>query len=62
MAVRATAEKEEGVGALGTAAIAGGLIANPVVLWSLYTLKTTGNPICRKPFAVAEFIHPQDNG
>lgn len=30
------------VGALGTAVIAGGLVANPVVAWSLYTLKTTG--------------------
>jgi len=29
------------MGAIGTAAIAGGLIANPVVDWSLYTLKTT---------------------
>jgi hypothetical protein len=30
------------VGAAGVAAIAGGLIANPVVAWSLFTLKTTG--------------------
>lgn len=32
----------EDVGTAGVAAIAGGLVANPVVTWSLYTLKTTG--------------------
>lgn len=42
VAVRATAEKDNNVGALGLAAIGGGFVANPVVLWSLYTLKTTG--------------------
>jgi hypothetical protein len=30
------------VGAAGTAAIAAGLVANPVVAWSLYTLNATG--------------------
>jgi hypothetical protein len=35
-------EADSGVGAAGVAAIAGGLVANPVVAWSLYTLKTTG--------------------
>lgn len=30
------------VGAAGTAAIALGLVSNPIVDWSLYTLKTTG--------------------
>ncbi|KAJ7297489.1 hypothetical protein O6H91_16G048100 [Diphasiastrum complanatum] len=35
-------ENQQGVGAAETAAIAGGLIAIPVVAWSLYTLKTTG--------------------
>lgn len=35
-------EEPESLGAIGNAAIVGGLIANPVVGWSLYTLKTTG--------------------
>lgn len=35
-------DSAEEVGAPGVAAIAGGLVANPVVAWSLYTLKTTG--------------------
>lgn len=30
------------VGTAGLVAIAGGLVANPVVAWSLFTLKTTG--------------------
>jgi hypothetical protein len=33
------------VGAAGLAAIAGGLVANPVMLFSEYTLKTTGEGI-----------------
>ncbi|KAL2504292.1 hypothetical protein Adt_19913 [Abeliophyllum distichum] len=33
---------ESGNGAIETAAIVGGLVANPVIGWSLYTLKTTG--------------------
>eukprot|EP00884_Botryococcus_braunii_P011040 jgi/Botrbrau1/19938/Bobra.0059s0055.1 len=41
--VRATAGQDEDVGPVGLAAVAGGLVANPVVLWSLYTLKTTGS-------------------
>jgi hypothetical protein len=41
-AVRAAATDED-VGPVGLAAVAGGFIANPVVLWSLYTLKTTGD-------------------
>lgn len=32
----------ENIGTAGTAAIVGGLIANPVVGWSLFTLKETG--------------------
>jgi len=39
--VRATAAEED-IGAAGTAAIALGLVSNPIVLWSEYTLKTTG--------------------
>lgn len=41
MVAQQTSEAEE-IGTAGVAAIAGGLIANPVVAWSLYTLKTTG--------------------
>ncbi|XWS29309.1 hypothetical protein CRYUN_Cryun24cG0017900 [Craigia yunnanensis] len=33
---------ESGNGVIEIAAIAGGLVANPVIAWSLYTLKTTG--------------------
>ncbi|OMO84346.1 hypothetical protein COLO4_22099 [Corchorus olitorius] len=33
---------ESGDGVVAKAAIAGGLVANPVIAWSLYTLKTTG--------------------
>jgi hypothetical protein len=33
---------DDDVGAAGLAAIAGGLVANPIMIWSLYTLKTTG--------------------
>jgi hypothetical protein len=33
------------VGAAGLAAIAAGLVANPVMLFSEYTLKTTGEGI-----------------
>ena len=33
---------ESGNGVIEKAAIAGGLVANPVIAWSLYTLKTTG--------------------
>ncbi|KAL2459020.1 hypothetical protein Fot_55306 [Forsythia ovata] len=33
---------ERGNGAIETAAIVGGLVATPVIGWSLYTLKTTG--------------------
>ncbi|KAE8693280.1 Leucine-rich repeat family protein isoform 1 [Hibiscus syriacus] len=33
---------ESGNGVAEKAAIAGGLVANPVIAWSLYTLKTTG--------------------
>ena len=40
VAVRASADED--VGAAGTAAIALGLLANPLCLWSEYTLKTTG--------------------
>lgn len=36
-----TSETSE-IGTAGVAAIAAGFIANPVVAWSLYTLKTTG--------------------
>jgi hypothetical protein len=39
---QAKSEDVDSVGAGGVAAIGGGLIANPVVWWSLYTLKTTG--------------------
>ncbi|XVE82645.1 hypothetical protein DITRI_Ditri16bG0022600 [Diplodiscus trichospermus] len=35
-----TSESDNGV--IEKAAIAGGLVANPVIAWSLYTLKTTG--------------------
>ncbi|CAL1376641.1 unnamed protein product [Linum trigynum] len=42
LSVVAKAEESGGVGAVEKAAIAGGLIANPVIAWSLYTLKTTG--------------------
>lgn len=37
-----SASKSDDVGAIGTAAIALGLVSNPVVLYSEYTLKTTG--------------------
>jgi hypothetical protein len=37
-----SAAGDEDVGATGTAAIALGLLSNPIVDWSLYTLKTTG--------------------
>lgn len=53
--VRATAEKDDDVGALGLAAIAGGFVANPVVLWSLYTLKTTGVENCLRDNAYHGF-------
>ncbi|MBA0824391.1 hypothetical protein Goarm_021066, partial [Gossypium armourianum] len=33
---------ESGNGTIDKATIAGGLVANPVIAWSLYTLKTTG--------------------
>jgi len=36
------AADDQDIGAAGTAAIAVGLVANPVVLWSEFTLKTTG--------------------
>lgn len=36
-----SSESETG-GVIENAAIAGGLVANPVIAWSLYTLKTTG--------------------
>ncbi|PSC73380.1 hypothetical protein C2E20_3528 [Micractinium conductrix] len=36
------AASSEDVGTVGTAAIALGLLANPICLWSEYTLKTTG--------------------
>lgn len=39
--VQASANDDD-IGAAGTGAIALGLIANPIVLWSEYTLKTTG--------------------
>jgi hypothetical protein len=42
LTVRAAASEDDGVGAAGTAGIAAGLVANPVVLWSLYTKYTTG--------------------
>eukprot|EP00250_Pteridium_aquilinum_P034842 c81_g1_i1 orf=145-678(+) len=43
VSIRGKAESGgEEVGAAGVAAIAGGLVANPVVAWSLFTLKTTG--------------------
>ena len=32
----------EDVGAAGVSAIVSGLVANPVIVWSLFTLKTTG--------------------
>ncbi|XP_022751378.1 uncharacterized protein LOC111300040 [Durio zibethinus] len=35
-----TSESDDGV--IEKAAIAGGLVASPVIAWSLYTLKTTG--------------------
>ena len=41
VAVRA-ATSEESVGPAGTVAIAGGLVASPIVLLSAYTLATTG--------------------
>ncbi|KAI3431615.1 hypothetical protein D9Q98_004664 [Chlorella vulgaris] len=41
VSVRAAADDTD-VGAAGTAAIALGLLANPICLWSEYTLKTTG--------------------
>jgi hypothetical protein len=41
--VTVLAAKGEEVGATGIVAAAAGLAANPVVLWSLYTLKTTGS-------------------
>jgi hypothetical protein len=37
-----TSTASSDVGPAGLAAIASGLIANPVMLWSEYTLKTTG--------------------
>ncbi|KAL3698717.1 hypothetical protein R1sor_012793 [Riccia sorocarpa] len=40
--VAAQSEDAESVGPVGIGAIAGGLVAVPVVAWSLYTLKTTG--------------------
>jgi hypothetical protein len=40
--VRAAAGEDDDVGAAGTAAIALGLLANPICLWSEYTLATTG--------------------
>ncbi|BBN03647.1 hypothetical protein MPTK1_2g25140 [Marchantia polymorpha subsp. ruderalis] len=39
---QAQSEDTESVGPVGVGAIAGGLVAVPVVAWSLYTLKTTG--------------------
>lgn len=44
MAVRAGKAESSGgeVGIAEIAAIAGGLVANPIVAWSLFTLKTTG--------------------
>ncbi|KAG6542327.1 hypothetical protein Mapa_016252 [Marchantia paleacea] len=39
---QAQSEDSESVGPVGVGAIAGGLVAVPVVAWSLYTLKTTG--------------------
>ena len=40
--IRAAAADDDDVGIAGTAAIALGLAANPIVLWSEYTLATTG--------------------
>lgn len=40
---RAAAGSDDDVGIAGTAAIALGLLANPVCLWSEYTLATTGS-------------------
>uniref|UniRef100_A0A7S3QVZ4 Uncharacterized protein n=1 Tax=Dunaliella tertiolecta TaxID=3047 RepID=A0A7S3QVZ4_DUNTE len=34
--------EDEEIGALGYGAIAAGAVANPITLWSAYTLKTTG--------------------
>ncbi|KAI7836300.1 hypothetical protein COHA_009808 [Chlorella ohadii] len=42
-AVRAAAGSDEDVGTAGKAAIALGLLANPITLWSEWTLKTTGS-------------------
>lgn len=39
---QAKSEDVDSIGAAGIGAIGGGLLANPVVWWSLYTLKTTG--------------------
>ena len=41
--VRAAAGSDDDVGVAGTAAIALGLLANPICLWSEYTLATTGS-------------------
>ncbi|KAF5843566.1 hypothetical protein DUNSADRAFT_12828 [Dunaliella salina] len=35
-------DEEEEIGALGYGAIAAGAVANPITLWSAYTLITTG--------------------
>lgn len=40
--LRVKASSQSGGGLAETAAIAGGLVATPVIGWSLYTLKTTG--------------------
>uniref|UniRef100_A0A7C8ZEA6 Uncharacterized protein n=1 Tax=Opuntia streptacantha TaxID=393608 RepID=A0A7C8ZEA6_OPUST len=39
---KGASDETQDVGIAGKAAIAGGLIAAPVIGWSLYTLKTTG--------------------
>ncbi|KAG0610628.1 hypothetical protein M758_7G079500 [Ceratodon purpureus] len=52
--LRVVAQQTEAgdVGTAGVAAIAGGLVANPVVAWSLYTLKTTGCGLPPGPFGL----------
>lgn len=48
-------EEEEGLSAVETAAMVSGLVAVPVTLWSLFTLKTTGE---RSERASGSGYHP----
>lgn len=42
MNIAVVAQAGSDIGAVGYGAIAGGVVANPIMLWSLWTLKATG--------------------